>query len=581
MHKLFEPALGWNRKLLPEPYLENQKVSGVKSKYNSTLKDESTIHTGICLAALRHVALDGGFPMEDHAAVGMAGKNFVAEYGHSTGAVDLVVFNKEKQSFQLATANGDILTPMSINSKTDNHLGGLFLALMPLLLEDEEARSAYSRLESAITGYDAEEEVKAMALLCDNIYRRISGNIFTVNMKASGNETAISRTVLKGGALAAEPIFGEFKYFTGDTVEKKVAKPVIKDLDSLREKYGCPDEIWTEEEKKLIAPKSEYIIPEEVIDILDYYIGLEGEKNPQRNFTWRGETGFGKTEGTKILSYILNRPRVVINCHPMMETSEFLTQFVPVTTASSLPELSLSLEDISYDPATAYQQLTGEYIEDIDAEDVFKKYLEYTAEVSMASKGQTFKVVESEFIKALSKGYIVEVMEPSIILNQGVLAGLNAYDKPGAVIPLVDGTYTFRHRDALVIYTDNVSYEGCKPMNQSVIRRNFMIIDSYNMDKKQVLERVKTNTGFDDDDALEQMYSIWHGIKEFCQSHAITDGCTSIEELTNWAKAVAIQIARYGEMHLRKTCRQTVISKATAMVEEQEAIMAAILSTVR
>lgn len=581
MHKMFEPALGWNKKVLPAPFNENQKVEGVKSKYNASHLTSSTIHSGICNAILRYVALENGFALSDHAAIGRNGANYVAEYGHSTGEVDLVVFNPGKASFQLAAANGDILTPMSINSKTSNHLAGLFLAILPLLLEDEEANSAYRRFEAAATGYDIPEQVNSMALLCDNIYRRITGDLFKVNFKASGNESAISKTALKGGTLAAESIFGEFQYFTGDAAEKKEAKAVLKDLDSLREKYGCPDEMWSEEEKKLIAPKSDFIIPEEVIDILDYYIGLEGEKNPQRNFTWRGETGFGKTEGTKILSYILNRPRVVINCHPMMETSEFLTQFVPVTSASSLPELELSLEDISYDPATAYQQLTGEYIEDVSAEEVFKKYLEYTAEVSMASKGQTFKVVESEFIKALSHGYIVEVMEPSIILNQGVLAGLNAYDKPGAVIPLVDGSYTFRHKDALVIYTDNVSYEGCKPMNQSVIRRNFMIIDSYNMDKNQVLERVKVNTGFDDDVILDQMYSIWHGIKEFCQSHAITDGCTSIEELTNWAKAIAIQLYRYGEMNLKKTCRQTVISKATAMVDEQEAIMAACLATIK
>ena len=166
-----------------------------------------------------------------------------------------------------------------------------------------------------------------------------------------------------------------------------------------------------------------------------------------------------------------------------------------------------------------------------------------------------------------------------MIINPGVLAGLNGYNRPGAVIPLVDGSYTYRHKDALVIFTDNVSYEGCKALNQSVIRRNFMIIDSYNMSKSDILERVKNNTGFDDESVLEQMYDIWKSVRDYCQSHAITDGCTSIEELTNWAKAVLIQIQNYAEMNLRKTCRHTVISKATAMVDEQEAIMSAVLTT--
>lgn len=576
-HKLFEPSLGWSFKELPEPF-NIGRVSGVTSVHNTSKAAFSTIHVGIFKAVLRYIDLKNE-KISEHAAVGMSGKNYVAEYGHADGTTDLVVFNTTKSAFQAAKTNGTgRLEPISITKATPDSLQAFFLCLMPIVLEDTEANGALDAFEASFSGSDDKGKQDSIALLCDNIYRRIEGKILAVNVPADGNVSPISNSAFKSGALAATATYGDMKYFTGTGEAKRSSRKASVNIDDLREKYMC-HESWTEAEKMLIAPKPDYIIPEEVIDILDYYIGIEGEKDPQRNFMWRGETGFGKTTGIDILSYVLNRPRLRINCHPMMETTEFLAQFVPVTSPAG-PEVKLSFEDISYDPATAYETLTGSYCEDVAAEEVFAKYLEYTTESALSNSGtQKFKVVESEYIKALSNGYIVEVMEPSMILNPGVLAGLNGYNKPGAVIPLVDGSYTYRHKDAMVIYTDNVSYEGCKALNQSVIRRNFMIIDSYNMEKKTVLARVKNNTGFDDEATLEQMYTIWKGVREFCQSHSITDGSTSIEELTNWAKAVLIQLKNYGEENLRKTCRHTVISKATAIVEDQEAIMAAILST--
>ena len=46
-----------------------------------------------------------------------------------------------------------------------------------------------------------------------------------------------------------------------------------------------------------------------------------------------------------------------------------------------------------------------------------------------------FKHVESNFVKALTRGYIVEIQEISRIKDAGVLVGLNEYDRPGAIIP--------------------------------------------------------------------------------------------------------------------------------------------------
>ena len=89
------------------------------------------------------------------------------------------------------------------------------------------------------------------------------------------------------------------------------------------------------------------------------------------------------------------------------------------------------------------------------------------------------------------------------------------------------------------------------------------------MSKGEIIERVKNMSGFEDDEILELMYETWQLIKDYCKAQSITDGTVSIEELGNWAQAVKIR----GSKDLKTSCIRTVVSKATAMVDEQESII--------
>jgi len=82
--------------------------------------------------------------------------------------------------------------------------------------------------------------------------------------------------------------------------------------------------------------------------------------------------------------------------------------------------------------------------------------------------------VETDFVKALKHGYLVEVQEPSTIIQPGVLVGLNSLLEQEGSITLPTGEIIRRHPDTVVIVTTNVSYEGCRPMNRatrSVLKR--------------------------------------------------------------------------------------------------------------
>ena len=213
--------------------------------------------------------------------------------------------------------------------------------------------------------------------------------------------------------------------------------------------------------------------------------------------------------------------------------------------------------DIFDDPIKAYQDITGKANKDADCEMCLSAYADAVA----ASKADTprFKHVESQYIKALRNGWMVEIAEPSRIRDAGTLVGLNGIDKPGSIVTLMDGSSFRRHEDAIVVFTDNVGYVSCKPMDNAVIRRLSFIIDSSKLSKKELFERTKYNTGFSNPDMLNQMYKIFSEIERYCHDNDISSGSVSPTEFEMWA----LFVKGDGYSNLRDSCIDCVISKAT------------------
>ena len=96
------------------------------------------------------------------------------------------------------------------------------------------------------------------------------------------------------------------------------------------------------------------------------------------------------------------------------------------------------------DPASAYCKLTGEYDETVTEDMVYEKLLEVMDRDAKAlaaenSSGQHFRYVETPLITAIRKGYLIEIQEPTVIANPGVLVGLNALLDRCASITLTTG----------------------------------------------------------------------------------------------------------------------------------------------
>lgn len=590
---LFKPQIAWDKSKLPAGIPHRVSNPEAMSKYGvktPTTKMMSTVNSGIFRAVAAYIENKNCVTSGTYfgrCAVGIANESYVSEYEHSSGVRAIASYNKKTCILEGANVSLSSRYEVIDLNKTSPEMGTVFfLAMLPALLEDEEAKNAFDIFEEKYLHDNFDSDAKnAIALLSDNIYRRIEGTTcdeserFVVKIPSTGDVRVISNVKVRSGFYAPESIVcGDFRIFSTDKATSSI-HPLSTTIRDLKKRFGKFNEgrVWTEEEQEMIKHSTSRISDDdiaspEVVEMAEYIVGSMDDKKPIVNFIWRGETGFGKSYGCEELAKVLGMPLVRITCNPTMETLDFLNKFVPDTTrfdASAFP----SFEDIAYDPETAYEMLTGEHKEGVTSQECLEIYTEVVA--SKKSTTPKFKLVESDYVKALANGYILEIQEPSVIINSGVLTGLNEYNRPGSVITLPDGSIKIRHKNAIVIMTDNVTYEGCRPMNQSVVRRSFLAIDSYKMGKDEIITRCKEMSGFDDDEVLERMYEIWDSIKDFCKERSITDGSTSIEELGNWCQAVRIR----GVRDLRNTCIRTVVSKATAMVDEQEAIISSCIDT--
>ena len=201
--------------------------------------------------------------------------------------------------------------------------------------------------------------------------------------------------------------------------------------------------------------------------------------------------------------------------------------------------------------------------------------LEKTAKAKNENTEPSFKHVISNYLKALINGYICEVPELSRIRDSGVAAGLNEFARPGSIIPMLDGTIATRHPNAIVVFTDNVGYVSCRPVDPSVIRRSAFVIDRDKLSAENVLERVSYNTGIKDKVMLGKFYAVWEKIGEYCEQHDITEGSVSVTELENWVTMVNIEGMTMDS--IRRNCLNCVVSKATADREDQQSIINAVL----
>ena len=599
---------------LPVPFdtMTNKKVK-VASMYGA--KTESTLCGSVIKAVHAMFRCMNG---TGEGAVGQIDTNkSVAEYKSSIGpdAYHLVVFDAASGSALASVYDKNTeLIEQYVAHPSQRDGAAIFFALMPFLMSDVEFDETFQEYyDQFIAGYpDMAKATESMAILCDNAYRRIKDDTcpahINITVDKSGNLMRVSQGQLDSGSFVPTSVTaGEFTIFakTGPAVIKK-AGVVVEHTDFVGKYPLTPGRTLSALEQSLIPKLPEwYIIPPEVVDICKHAQKTTGRPMQMRNFLLRGPAGTGKTMGAKAIAAGLGLPYMKYTCSANTEIFDFTGMIFPETDAVSTgsPELDREreilksmggisyanvaklmrfpdLDDMDYDPAGVYQALTG--VENLAAtvQDCMSVVLEKVTEKVQAlskraetrqSSGQNYTYVETDFVKALKHGYLVEVQEPSTIIQPGVLVGLNSLLEQEGSITLPTGEIIRRHPDTVVIVTTNVSYEGCRQMNQSVVDRMSLVKDINLPEPEVMVQRAMAVTGCADEYLVSQMVQVVNDMADYCRKNSITDGTCGMRSLIDWVISAEIS----GDPYL--SAKYTVISKATADEEDREALITTIL----
>ena len=601
---------------LPAPLdkLASKKVK-VSSKYGS-----GTEATLTCTVVKAVHALCDCMTGLCEGAVGVIDHRMVAEYKSSAGpdAYHLVVYDSVTGNI-LASGydkNTEMVETYRLH-QTANDGAAVLMAMMPALLSDQEFDDNFQiYLAERKNGYlDLNKATEAMAIMCDNAYRRIKDESCPAHIKAevqkSGNVLRVSQAQLDSGAYTPNTVIaGEFTIFakTG-RVTVTAATTEISHTDFEGKYQLTPGRKLSFLEEQLVPKLAEwYIIPDQVVNICRHAQVTTGRPMQMRNFLMRGPAGTGKTQGAMAIAAGLHLPYMKYTCSASTEVFDFVGMVFPKTDSMSTGDEDLdkqremlmsmgginyanvakllklpNLEDMDFDPAGVFESLTGVSNEDATSRDCMAVVMDMVTEKikqlskpaeGESSSGQSYTYVETDFIKALKYGYVIEIQEPTVITQPGVLVGLNSLLEQSGSITLPTGEIIQRHPDTVVVVTTNVTYEGCRGLNQSVVDRMSLVEDIELPTPEVMAQRAIAVTGASDEFQVSQMVQVVNDMADYMRKNGITDGTCGMRSLIDWIISSEIT----GDVH--KSALSTIISKATSDEEDREALRTVILEPI-
>ncbi len=599
---------------LPSPFDSlAKKIVSTTSKYGDGTRSTLCMSVITAVNSICNIVNRGAL-----GAVGTLDYRGIAEYKIETkpNEYHIVVYDSSTGNVLASVYDAETENPSNytLNSRGQDGVA-VIMAMFPFLMEDEEFSQNYSKYyDQFMSGFsDMNKATDAMAILCDNAYRRIVDERCSAHLKLSldeaGNIIRLTRVQIEAGSFVpTDTVAGKFKIFIGD--DSSNAEEILVEHADFVNKYRFNERTFSPTEQMHI-PKLPYwyVIPEEVVDVCKHASGTTGKPSQMRNFMFRGPAGTGKTEGAKAVAAGLGLPYFEYTCSDGTEIFDFIGQVFPETGTSdtkSKSELDRELEtvntwggitydnvkrllnlptldDMEYDSESAYLALTGvtkayaspQECMDIVLRKVSDKISELMKhEAQKKSSGQSFKYVETGFMQAIKNGYVIEIREPSMITRPGVMVGLNSLMEQDGSILLPTGETIKRHPDTVVIVTTNLDYEGCRAMNQSFIDRMSIVKDMDLPSAETLKKRAMKVTECDDEEMVENMVSVVTQIKDYCDSKHIDDGVIGMRGLIDWIHSTQIT----GDPH--KSALETVVSKATTDAKARESLISTILEPI-
>lgn len=496
----------------------------------------------------------------------------------------------------------DTGTIQEVQIDRDIEFWPILLAIMPLALNEQELKILYGEFVEKIVrlhsngikdlatefGKSDMEIGGNLAKFCDNIYSRImfpgSYNDIKLSINSSGELRRFNSNSLAAGNFMPVTVFGgTFEYFTHNTSSTTTLPSST--LDDLPQKYSLGRTFNAADASRIPYYDSMlWEMPPYAEKICNLIKNSHGPES-LRNFMFQGPSGSGKTDTTGIIAYGLQLPKVTFTCNAGTEISDFIGQVLPTTSSEmSLSELMKknnlpTIDDITFDLEGSYKRLTG--IDTIpigfDSSECIMLLMQSMKNILAedAQKQKDYIYSETDFLRAMKSGWLIEIQEPTLITQPGVLPGLNNILGSSGHITLPTGNSIVRHPDTIVIITTNLDYHGCYDINQSVESRMDMVFTIETPDKQECMDRAIKRSGFANIALASIMTDIFLQISDWRLNHDVLDGCCGIRELTAWMKAVKLE----GESSCLENAKHCIIFKATKDIDEQAELITSFLSS--
>lgn len=237
------------------------------------------------------------------------------------------------------------------------------------------------------------------------------------------------------------------------------------------------------------------------------------------NVLLEGDAGSGKTQLAKALSADLQLPYTKVTCFADMDKTDIFGALLPVVSSDeddqdlleaiyktdSLDDLlELIQEHFHVDSLTAKEKL-AELVQRVD--DPHDQTVQY-------------KFYPSEIVRAMEKGYLLEIQEPTVIRDASVLVALNSALENNGMLNLPTGIIR-RHPDCVVVITTNRNYQGNRPLNES-LRDRMQHAEKMDLPPLTVMAaRAAGKTGVTDEQLLNLTAKIIRLLDQTAKTNAI------------------------------------------------------------
>ena len=251
------------------------------------------------------------------------------------------------------------------------------------------------------------------------------------------------------------------------------------------------------------------------------------------NILLEGDAGSGKTQLAKALSADLQLPYTKITCFADMDKSDVFGALLPIV-ESDVDEDQELIDAINQTETLEAVLRLIKHHYNLSTEMAKSKLADFIKRMEQNENSNVrYKYYPSEIVRAIEKGYLLEIQEPTVIRDASVLVALNSALEPNGLLNLPTGVVV-RHPDCVIIITTNRNYQGNRPLNES-LRDRMQHAEKMDLPSLEVMaERALGKTKIQQPELLLKLAEIIRLLDDTAKANAIK-GVAGMRSYFYWA----------------------------------------------